>query len=348
MLHHVSTTEFLNYEGGKFSKSRNRGVFGPAAKETGVSPSVWRYYLLSTRPETSDSMFSWSEFIAVNNGILLNNFGNFVNRAIKFVAAKYDSQIPDGGDAPGTLSSEDDQDSAFITEINTLLNTYVEAMDSVKLRLGLHTVMLISARGNLYLQQSGLGNVLFAENPKRCGQVVSRAINLIYALSAVVYPFMPSTSESILKQLNAPPRTVPTALGNDILTGHKIGASAYLFTKIDEKNAEIWRAKFGGAAPPPEETAIAVGAVKGPPGISKKKAAAATKAAAKATKIKEDAGKSEAVLALEAQIKLQGDVVRNLKEKQKKQEHLEEGVLSGALAELLKVKASLAEELAKN
>ena len=58
-------SEFLNYEGGKFSKSRNRGVFGPAAKETGVSPSVWRYYLLSTRPENSDSMFSWSEFVSL-------------------------------------------------------------------------------------------------------------------------------------------------------------------------------------------------------------------------------------------------------------------------------------------
>lgn len=84
MLHHISTTgpynlnelligtfiddylEFLNYEGGKFSKSRNRGVFGPAAKETGVSASVWRYYLLSTRPENSDSMFSWSEFVSSN------------------------------------------------------------------------------------------------------------------------------------------------------------------------------------------------------------------------------------------------------------------------------------------
>ena len=55
--------EFLNYENGKFSKSKNRGVFGPAAKETGVPSDVWRYYLLSTRPETGDAMFSWSEFV---------------------------------------------------------------------------------------------------------------------------------------------------------------------------------------------------------------------------------------------------------------------------------------------
>lgn len=35
-LHHLSTTEYLNYENGKFSKSRGVGVFGDGAKETGV------------------------------------------------------------------------------------------------------------------------------------------------------------------------------------------------------------------------------------------------------------------------------------------------------------------------
>jgi methionyl-tRNA synthetase len=83
-LHHISTTgesgtphmrlfcseknfpaEYLNYEGGKFSKSRSRGVFGVAAKETGIPPSVWRYYLLSTRPETADAMFSWVDCVSL-------------------------------------------------------------------------------------------------------------------------------------------------------------------------------------------------------------------------------------------------------------------------------------------
>ena len=56
--------EYLNYEGGKFSKSHQRGVFGPAAKETGIPPSVWRYYLISTRPETADAMFSWADCVS--------------------------------------------------------------------------------------------------------------------------------------------------------------------------------------------------------------------------------------------------------------------------------------------
>lgn len=57
-------SEYLNYEGGKFSKSHNRGVFGNAAQKTDIPPSVWRYYLLSTRPETADAMFSWDDCVS--------------------------------------------------------------------------------------------------------------------------------------------------------------------------------------------------------------------------------------------------------------------------------------------
>jgi methionyl-tRNA synthetase len=51
---------------------------------------------------------------------------------------------------------------------------------------------------------------------------------------------------------------------------------------------------------------------------------------------------------LEAQIKSQGDIVRTLKEKQKREEQLEEEALTTALAELLKLKMSLMEESAKS
>lgn len=58
MLHHISTTEFLNYEidektgkPKKFSKSRSTGVFGDDAMGTGIPSEVWRYYLLVNRPE---------------------------------------------------------------------------------------------------------------------------------------------------------------------------------------------------------------------------------------------------------------------------------------------------------
>ena len=96
MLHHLSTTEYLNYENGKFSKSRGVGVFGNNAKDTGIPPDVWRYYLLKHRPETADTQFEWRDFIAQNNSELLAKLGNFVNRIIKLVNSKiYNSIIPD-------------------------------------------------------------------------------------------------------------------------------------------------------------------------------------------------------------------------------------------------------------
>ncbi|KAG9013869.1 hypothetical protein FRB95_011785 [Tulasnella sp. JGI-2019a] len=338
-------TEYLQYESGKFSKSRNVGVFGPGARETGVPPSVWRYYLLSTRPETSDSIFSWNDFITANNSVLLNNFGNFVNRVLKFIQAKFDGVLPDAHDAVGPYPIVDPQDPdhldpTFVPEVNQLLAEYVDAMESVKLRLSLHIVMQISNRGNQYLQRSGLGNALLTNNPKGCAQVVSRAVNLIYALSALVHPFMPGTSRDILEQINAPARTVPLVLSNDILAGHKLGVPAHLFTKIDEKKAEEWRARFGG------DSAKAAPATAKPDAkaAGKKKAAAAAK---KAPVEKVDEGpKSEEVIALEAEVKAQGEVVRKLKEALKgpdSEGKPSKGDLDIAVAELLRLKSSLLE-----
>lgn len=61
---------------------------------TGVPSEVWRYYLLINRPETQDSIFTWSDFIAKNNNELLANLGNFSNRALKFLAAAFKGVLP--------------------------------------------------------------------------------------------------------------------------------------------------------------------------------------------------------------------------------------------------------------
>lgn len=234
-------SEYLNYEGGKFSKSRNVGVFGNNAKETGIPPSVWRYYLLSVRPESSDSMFTWSEFITKNNSELLNNFGNFVNRAIRFIFAKYDGVIPKA-DFNGQLETD------LFKDVNALLKQFVEQMEAVKLRAALGTVMALSARGNQYLQEANLSNALFDESRPKCDAVVASAANLIYLLSALVSPFMPATSDSMCRQLNAPARLIPEEFSVDILPGHVLGGAEYLFTRIDEKMEQVWKSKYGTGA----------------------------------------------------------------------------------------------------
>lgn len=243
MLNHLSTTEYLNYENGKFSKSRGVGVFGDGAKETGVPPSVWRYYLLANRPETGDTQFEWKSFIAANNSELLNNFGNFVNRVIKFINAKLDGAVPDYSP---TYKSDDFDAAAFVADIDETLSQYVAEMEAVKLRSGLKRVMELSAKGNLLLQ-GRVDNANLTNNPERTHTVLGLAINLVYLLASLSSPYMPSTGTSIAEQVNAPLLTIPDTWNPQALsTGHKIGKAAYLFTRIDDKKEKEWREKYGG------------------------------------------------------------------------------------------------------
>ena len=44
--------EYLNYEDGKFSKSRGLGIFGDSAMDAGLDADIFRFYLLYVRPES--------------------------------------------------------------------------------------------------------------------------------------------------------------------------------------------------------------------------------------------------------------------------------------------------------
>ncbi|KAJ2896753.1 methionine--tRNA ligase mes1 [Coemansia aciculifera] len=246
-LHHIAACEYLNYESGKFSKSRGVGVFGNNARDTGVPPDVWRYFLMANRPESADAIFAWNDFVARNNGELLANVGNFCNRVVKFVDAntKYAGVLP-AADPARIAVGADTSDRRLIDDVNVLLARYIEKMDAVKIKAGLRTAMEISARGNLYLQDSKLDNALFSENRAQCDTVAAVAINLIYLLSALFHPFMPATSANIARQLNAPERIITDTFELALHAGHVIGKADYLFTRIDEKMVDEWRARYGG------------------------------------------------------------------------------------------------------
>lgn len=241
-LHHLAATEYLTYEGGKFSKSRGIGVFGDSAQKTGVGPDVFRYYLLSHRPEAGDSEFNWDDFISCNNNLLLKNLGNFVSRVVKFVNGKNYNNV-----VPNYTEYQDATIDEFKAEINKLLAQYLEEMDAVKIKAGLATVLFISQAGNAFLQSHKLDNKLAENEPAKCGAVVGLALNLIHLLAAVLTPFMPDTAASILDQLKAEPILIPdTWTADSIKPGHEIGKAAYLFGNIKPEKGLEWRESFGG------------------------------------------------------------------------------------------------------
>jgi methionyl-tRNA synthetase len=283
-------------------------------------------------------------------------------QCLKFTAAKFDSLVPgpsehQGGPVSFTEPTTDEEklDAAFVKDINELLDSYRSAMDSLKFRNGLIAAMALSARGNQYLQDNTLDNALLANHPERCAQVILNAINLIYTLSAVFHPFMPSTTDGILQQLNAPARSLPDVFSIDILPGHKIGKPDHLFKRIDPAMEVEWRNRFGGESTKNPGPAGVEGGVTGAGtavgadvkatqgGLSKsalaKQKKAEQKAQSAALAALKEANKTPEVKALEEKMDKQKEVVKDLKTGKT------QGDVDAEVAELLKMKTELTELL---
>ncbi|MGH0180987.1 UNVERIFIED_CONTAM: hypothetical protein FKN15_025803 [Acipenser sinensis] len=144
LVNHLIATEYLNYEDGKFSKSRGVGVFGDMAKETGIPADIWRFYLLFIRPEGQDSSFSWSDLLLKNNSELLNNLGNFINRAGMFVCKFFEGRVPE--------MELNDDDKRLLAQATWELRQYLQLLEKVRIRDALKCILNISRHGNQYIQ----------------------------------------------------------------------------------------------------------------------------------------------------------------------------------------------------
>jgi methionyl-tRNA synthetase len=80
---------WLSYAGGKFSTSRNRGVFTDAALNE-LPADHWRWWLIANAPESSDTDFTVDRFVADVNKDLADVFGNLVNRILVFSSRTFD------------------------------------------------------------------------------------------------------------------------------------------------------------------------------------------------------------------------------------------------------------------
>lgn len=238
MLHHVSTTEFLNYENTKFSKSRGIGVFGDQARDTGIPSECWRYYLLVNRPESADSNFSWDDFSLKVKTELSANLGNFINRSLKFVVQFFEGKIPEKGELNG-------EDEAFIKAVNEKIKSYVEHLEKVKIKDALHKVMEISAEGNKYAQDNKPWE-LFKTNKARCATVVFLTSNLVKTLAALIEPYMPTLTDKILAQLNSPHDQIKDTFEFLLPSGHAIGDPQPLVANIDPAKLNECKERFSG------------------------------------------------------------------------------------------------------
>ncbi|XP_064543001.1 methionine--tRNA ligase, cytoplasmic [Drosophila montana] len=243
LVSHIMATEYLNYEDGKFSKSRGIGVFGNDAQETGIAADVWRFYLASARPEGQDSSFSWNDLAARNNSELLNNLGNFVNRALVFCEKNFNSTVPQ------IVLNQDEL--VLLALINRELRGYINSLEKAKLRDGIRHLLAISRHGNGYMQTQQPWVLLKGndEQKSRAATIIGLCANIACLLANLLFPYMPSTARTLFAQLNAKqtPLDANKPLATILLpTGHKIGKPSPLFTKLEQAFIDELKGKYGG------------------------------------------------------------------------------------------------------
>lgn len=243
-LHHMSSTEYLNYESGKFSKSRGIGVFGTDAIETGIPSDAWRFYIFYNRPEKQDFQFTWKDFMEKLNSELIGNLGNLVNRTLLFVNKYYDGIIPN---AP-----VDKELWSKILELEKKATDYLEWAD---LKDAFHTMFEIADICNKKFQATEPWKAR-TENPELAESLIYNLCYVIKDLMIMMNPYMPQYTQKIMSYFG---KTIAeTKVGTDSKPGYtwadigvmegleKVGVTEIYFKPMDQKTMLSFREKFSG------------------------------------------------------------------------------------------------------
>ena len=249
-LFHMSSTEYLNYENDKFSKSRGVGVFGTDAIETGIPADAWRFYIFYNRPEKQDYQFTWKEFRERLNGELIGNLGNLVNRTLLFIQKYYDSKIPD--------SPIDEEIWSRVKELEAKVT---ENLEWANLKDAFHQVFEISDIGNKAFQDTEPWKTRDTD-PNRAKKLLHTLSYMIKDLMIMVHPYMPQYAEKIMSYFG---KTISEPHFNDADFGKEsdgiklnwnnlgetsglstVGTTEVFFTPLDQKGMEAFRTKFAG------------------------------------------------------------------------------------------------------
>ena len=245
-LYHMSSTEYLNYEDGKFSKSKGIGVFGSDAKESGIKADAWRFFIFYNRPEKQDYQFTWKEFREKYNGELIGNLGNLVNRTLLFVTKYYDGKIPD---AP--------VDEAMWADVEAHEAKVTENLEWANLRDAFHEIFSISDIGNKAFQDGEPWKTRTSD-PEKAAKLIHNLCYLIKDLMIMAHPYIPQYAETILsyfgKKISEPKFGESPVEGglnwSDIgrMEGlSEVSTPEIFFTPLDQKTADAFRKKYSGS-----------------------------------------------------------------------------------------------------
>lgn len=244
-LYHMSSTEYLNYEDGKFSKSRGIGVFGTDAIESGIPADAWRFYIFYNRPEKQDFQFTWKDFQEKMNSELIGNLGNLVNRTLLFVTRYYNGKLPA---AP--------VDEELWAEVKKLEAKATEDLEWANLKDAFHTMFEIADICNKKFQATEPWKTRTTE-PEKAESLLFNLCYIIKDLMIMMNPYMPQYTQKVMGYFGKSIKE--SQVGKETLEGldwsdlgkteglSEIGETAVYFTPMDQKTMLAFRQKFAGS-----------------------------------------------------------------------------------------------------
>ena len=206
----------------KMSKSKGNVIYADElVEEFGVD--AVRYYLLHEIPFSSDGNITRELLIERINGDLANVLGNLVQRTITMGKKYFDGKI-------SNKKVSTDYDTDFIDLINSLDKKIEEKMDKLEVSSSIDEIFNVLRASNKYIDETTPW-ILAKDDSKKdmLETVIYNLLESIRVCAVLLKPYLPNTSNEILKQINN--NTDSLNYLND--NSYVLGDASPLFKRID-------------------------------------------------------------------------------------------------------------------
>lgn len=223
--YNIPANEYLRLEGKQFSKSRGLAVWVPEIIKKFDVDAI-RYYLSINMPEKKDTNWSWEDFVKKNNDELVGTYGNFIHRVLTFTYKNF-GEIP-------KAKSLDDLDKKALNKIEKTSEKVANSIDNCNFKKGLKHAMKLAQFGNIYFNKKEPWN-LIKKDKNKCKTVLNTCLRITKALSILMAPYLPFSSEKIWKILGEKEELHKSSWQNtssNINVGYKLEKPKPLFKKL--------------------------------------------------------------------------------------------------------------------
>ena len=239
---------WFNFGADKMSKSKGNVIYADRLADRFGTDGV-RYYALAEMPYGSDGSITYENVINRFNTDLVNNLGNLVKRTLD-MQKKYFDKVIQAPSCPEPLDEE------LKEACRTAEEKVCSLMDSYHIADATGAVMTLLSRANKYIDETSPWVLAKDESKKvRLGTVLYNLLETIRIAAVLLMPFVPATSEEILRELDAKAELdaldeTAKEIGRPnagyllfdrfasfgrLVPGNSVGDSKVLFARLDEK-----------------------------------------------------------------------------------------------------------------